>query len=55
MMTRVEASPPAALLADLRPFRCPRCDTLLARIRLTPGSVVEIKCGRCKALVKEAA
>ncbi len=42
-------------VGGLRPFRCPRCNALLAKLRLTPGSVVEIKCGRCSTLVKEAA
>ncbi len=39
----------------LRPFRCPRCNALLAKLRLTPGSVVEVKCPRCNTLVKDAA
>jgi hypothetical protein len=36
-------------------WRCPKCNTLLAALRLMPGSVVEIKCYRCNALVKECA
>jgi len=43
--------PPPPLIA----WRCPKCSTMLARLRLSPGSVVEIKCYRCNALVKEAA
>lgn len=39
----------------LHEWRCPHCDALLARLRLMPGSVVEIRCWRCKTTVKEAA
>ena len=40
----------------LRPWRCPRCNAMLARLALRPGSVVEIKCARCNAVaIKEAA
>lgn len=38
------------------PWRCPRCGGLLAKVYLSPGSILQIKCGRCNALVtKEAA
>ncbi len=37
-------------------WRCPKCGALLAKVRLSPGSVVEVKCPRCAALVtREAA
>jgi len=37
-------------------WRCPSCGNVLARIALKPGSVVEIKCKRCKTIAtKEAA
>lgn len=43
-------------IARLVPWRCPSCGGLLARMRLSPGSVVEIKCARCGVLAaKEAA
>lgn len=41
--------------AALREWRCPKCRKLLARLRLAPGSVVEIKCGKCNTIAKEAA
>jgi len=51
MVRLIVQSPPA-----LKPWRCPSCGGMLARMHLTPGSVVEIKCHRCNALVtKEAA
>lgn len=38
------------------PWRCPSCGTMLAKIALSPGSVVEIKCPRCRVMAtKEAA
>lgn len=41
-------------------FRCPECErarekgrnTLLFRGKLTPGTVIEVLCRRCKTLVK---
>ena len=40
----------------LVPWRCPSCGSMLARIALEPGSVIEIKCARCNAVaIKEAA
>lgn len=40
----------------LREWRCPGCGALLAKLVLTPGSVVQIRCGRCKTTAtKEAA
>jgi phage FluMu protein Com len=48
----VSIPPPIRLDA----WRCPRCNTILAKMRLTPGSVIEIKCPRCNAMaIKEAA
>lgn len=39
----------------LRPWRCPSCGGLLAKLHLVPGSTVEIKCHRCNAVtIKEA-
>jgi phage FluMu protein Com len=32
---------------DLDTWRCPRCGTVLAKLRLAPGSFVELKCKRC--------
>lgn len=44
--------PPVALIA----WRCPRCNTILAKLRLTTGSVIEIKCPRCNTMAtREAA
>lgn len=28
-------------------WRCPRCGTVLVKLRLAPGSLVEAKCKRC--------
>ena len=40
----------------LIPWRCPSCNTILAKVSLRPGSVIEIKCPRCNAMAtKEAA
>lgn len=37
-------------------WRCPKCGTILAKLRLVQGSVVEIKCARCNTFAtKEAA
>ena len=37
-------------------WRCPSCGRILAKLKLVPGSIVEIKCGSCNAYaVKEAA
>jgi rubrerythrin len=37
-------------------WRCPSCHTILAKVRLSRGSVVEIKCPRCNSFaVREAA
>lgn len=40
---------------DLAVWRCPACSRILAKLRLGPGSVVEIKCKSCSAFsVREA-
>ena len=45
---------PLPALPPLLIFRCPRCQTMLAELRLPPGALVRIKCPRCNALaVKE--
>lgn len=37
-------------------WRCPKCGTILAKLYLARGSVVEVKCARCNTFaVKEAA
>ena len=37
-------------------WRCPSCGTILAKVKLAPGSVIEVKCYRCNQFaVKEAA
>lgn len=40
----VVVRPPAVTLYA---WRCPCCGTILAKLALAPGSVVEIKCRRC--------
>jgi len=35
------------MTAELEVWRCPRCPTVLAKVLLVPGSVVEIRCKRC--------
>lgn len=30
-------------------WHCPRCGTILGKLRLAPGSLVELKCKRCGA------
>ncbi len=43
------------IITTLTDFRCPRCGSLLCRIKLTTGSSVEIKCPKCKVvIVKDA-
>ena len=32
-------------------WRCPRCNRLLAKVRLSADSVIEIVCERCGAVV----
>lgn len=34
---------------SLETWRCPRCSRILAKLRLAPGSQVEVKCGSCNA------
>jgi hypothetical protein len=36
---------------DLGVWRCPGCTRILAKLRLSPGSVVEVKCHSCGALI----
>lgn len=36
--------------ARLTAWRCPTCRTLLMRLALGPGSVVEVKCSKCNTL-----
>jgi len=36
-------------------LRCPKCGAVLARVNLCAGSVVEIKCRKCKTIVIKAA
>jgi hypothetical protein len=48
--------PPTQPTPLLIAWRCPKCGRILAKLHLTAGSVVEIKCGSCNNLaVKEAA
>lgn len=35
--------------SDLAVWRCPACSRILAKLRLAPGSVVEVKCKSCGA------
>lgn len=28
-------------------WRCPKCNRILAKLRLTPGSQIEVKCRSC--------
>jgi phage FluMu protein Com len=44
MTTKPAPSPPVRLEA----YRCSVCGSLLARMRLTPGSMIELYCGKCK-------
>jgi phage FluMu protein Com len=34
---------------SLETWRCPRCSRILAKVRLEPGSEVEVKCGSCNS------
>jgi LSD1 subclass zinc finger protein len=46
-------APPTPLLTT---WRCPKCGRILAKLHLTRGSVVEVKCGSCNTLtIKESA
>jgi phage FluMu protein Com len=40
--------PAPSLLTQLEAYRCSVCGSLLARMRLTPGSMIELYCGKCK-------
>jgi phage FluMu protein Com len=40
---------------ELDRMRCWRCSATLAKLRLVDGSVVEIKCHRCNAMVRALA
>lgn len=31
----------------LEPWRCPHCSRILAKLKLGPGSQIEIKCSSC--------
>lgn len=39
----------------LEPLRCPHCGRLLARVRLQPGSAVEVHCRHCRRYVVQEA
>jgi hypothetical protein len=41
--------------ARLAVWRCPNCGTILAKLALGPGSLVEIKCARCNAFAARSA
>jgi len=34
-------------MAELEVWNCPRCGHVLAKLKLTPGSVVQVRCKRC--------
>lgn len=46
-------------MTELKDFRCTHeesgrvCNKLLAKVDLKPGSVVEIKCPRCRTMNRE--
>ncbi len=53
---REKPKPPPRRDQDLDELRCPVCGKLLAKMRLTPGSSVQIMCRPCRFLVlKECA
>lgn len=42
-------------LRPLTDVRCPKCNTLLYRARIGPGTWIQIRCKRCKELVERKA
>lgn len=47
---------PARPPIELTAVRCPKCGRMLAKVLLTPGSIIEIQCKSCGAfLYREAA
>ena len=38
---------------ELRPWRCQNCRRILARVSLTPGCVIEVKCGCNQVNIRE--
>lgn len=43
-----ESTPSPAM--SLKVWRCWRCAQVLAKLCITPGSAVEVKCSKCNAL-----
>ena len=38
---------PVAPPIELTAVRCPKCGRMLAKVSLTPGSIIEIQCKSC--------
>ena len=42
--------------AVLTTWRCPTCNNMLAKVALTPGARIEVKCSKCNTYaIREAA
>jgi hypothetical protein len=46
----VPASAPLPSATTLQPVRCTKCARIVALAALAPGSVLELKCHRCRAM-----
>lgn len=39
-------------LAPLVEWRCPHCRNLLLKVRLVPGTWIQVKCPKCRKIVE---
>jgi phage FluMu protein Com len=50
MLNYQQAQKPSTQEKPLQPWRCNNCGQTLLYLWLMPGSILEIKCPRCKAM-----
>lgn len=55
MVMTAQSKPKPKPPTDLVALRCPSCGKLLANVRLTAGAAVEVRCHRCRAIVRREA
>lgn len=46
-----QATPITQPIIQWTTWRCPKCNRILARVRLTSGSAVEVKCKHCNQIL----